>query len=89
MYHVRNACPTWCGMARVGVLVADSGAFIKGASLEQWSSSVVTVKEVLSEIRDSNTRRRLQVLAYELSFSEPSQAALRHGEFSQLCLCIV
>lgn len=62
----------------VKVLVADSGAFIK-APLEKWSSSVVTVKEVVAEVRDENTRRRLQVLPYELHLQEPTQEALHHG----------
>ena len=67
-------------MSAIGVLVVDSGAFIKGALLEKWSENVVTVREVVSEIRDVNTRRRLQVLPYDLSFREPSQEALHHGE---------
>lgn len=67
-------------MLAIGVLVVDSGAFIKGAPLEKWSENVVTVREVVSEIRDVNTRRRLQVLPYDLSFREPSQEALHHGE---------
>ena len=67
---------------KVGILVADSGPFIKGAPLESWSRNVVTVKEVVTEIKDSNTRQRLQVLPYELSFREPSHDALCHGEYS-------
>ena len=61
-------------------LVADSGAFIKAAPLERWSKAVYTVKEVVDEIRDTNTRRRLQVLPYELVFREPSQEAIRCGK---------
>ena len=67
-------------MSAIAVLVVDSGAFIKGAPLEKWSGNVVTVREIVSEIRDINTRRRLQVLPYDLSFREPSQEALHHGE---------
>ena len=66
-------------MERVGVLVADSGPFIKGASFELWSKNVVTIKDVVSEIKDANTRQRLQVLPYELTFREPSQQSLRFG----------
>ena len=65
---------------KVRTLVADSGAFIKGAPLQQWSSNVVTIKDVVNEIRDANTRQRLQVLPYELTFREPSQAAISHGK---------
>ena len=63
----------------IRLLVADSNAFIKGVPLEKLSDQVVTVKDVVSEIRDAETRRRLQVLPYELSFREPSQSAIRHG----------
>jgi hypothetical protein len=65
----------------VSVLVADSGAFIKNSALEKWSPYVVTVGEVVSEVRDECTRRRLQVLPYELHIKEPSQEALQHGEW--------
>ena len=64
----------------IGVLVADSSAFIRGAPLKKWSSTVVTVREVVSEIRDKATRERLQVLSYDFSFREPSPASLQHGK---------
>lgn len=63
----------------ISVLVADAGPFIKGAPLHKWSSKVVSVREVVSEIRDKATRERLQVLPYELVFREPSTEALQHG----------
>lgn len=62
------------------VLVADSGAFIKGAHLEYWSPWVVTVKEVVSEVKDEAVRRMLQVLPYELHLKEPTQEALSYGK---------
>lgn len=68
------------GGHEVDVLVADSGAFIRTSPLEKWSQYVVTVREVVTEVRDENTRQRLQVLPYELHIQEPSQEALHHGE---------
>lgn len=62
----------------VSVLVVDSGALIKTSPLEKWSPYLVTVKEVLTEVRDENARSRLQVLPYELHFKEPSQQAQQH-----------
>ena len=64
---------------RVGTLVVDSGALIKGAPIRNWSQNVVTVKEILAEVRDLNTRRRLQVLPFDISFREPSHEALQRG----------
>ena len=69
---------------RIGLLVADSVAFIKRAPLEKWSSKVVTVRDVVSEIRDKASRERLQVLPFDLSFREPSADALQHGELPSL-----
>ena len=66
------------------LLVADSGAFIKGAPLQEWSENVVTVKEVVTEIRDARTRQRLQFLPYNLTFREPSHSAIQHGELRRL-----
>ena len=67
------------GRSRISFLVADAGPFIKGAPLQKWSDNVVTVRGVLSEIRDKATRERLQVLPYDLAFKEPSTEALQHG----------
>ena len=64
---------------KISILVADAGPFIKGAPLQKWSNNVVTIREVLTEIRDKATRERLQVLPYELTFKEPSAEALQHG----------
>ena len=69
---------------RVGVLVADSSAFISAAQLERWSERVVTVREVVTEVRDVDTRTRLQALPYELSFREPGAEALQQGKASLL-----
>lgn len=63
----------------IGILVVDAGPFIRGVPLQKWSNKIVTVREVVSEIRDKATRERLQVLPYELVFKEPSTEALQHG----------
>ena len=69
------------------VLVADSGAFIRGAPLNNWTSRVVTVKEVVEEIRDEATRRRLQVLPYELNICTPTLLAVQLGNYKG-CVCV-
>ncbi len=40
---------------------------------------IVTLREVVSEIRDKATRQRLQVLPYELTFKEADPDDIRHG----------
>jgi RNA-binding protein NOB1 len=61
------------------VLVVDSAGFIKNAKLEQISSEIVTVRAVVSEIRDRAAKERLQVTPYEIMFKEPDQEDMKHG----------
>ncbi|XP_053305485.1 RNA-binding protein NOB1 [Spea bombifrons] len=58
-------------------VVADSGAFLRNAALREIGGSIYTVREVVSEIRDKETRRRLAVLPYELHFKEPSTDSIQ------------
>ena len=52
-------------------LVVDSGGFICGSPLHDMSEKIYTVQDVISEIRDKDTRERLQCLPYELRIIEP------------------
>lgn len=45
--------------------------------------NIYTIRDVVNEIRDKATRRRLAVLPYELRFKEPFPEYVRLGE----CLC--
>ena len=77
-------------MSRVKYLVVDSNAFINTVPLQDYSDNIVTVKDVVSEIRDSATRSRLQVLPYELIFREPSQSSIKHSKirtYYRYCYC--
>ena len=58
-------------------LVVDSGPLIKGIRLERIDAErFVTVPEVLSEIRDKQTRALLETLPVELETREPSDEAM-------------
>ena len=58
-------------------LVVDSGPIIRGARIEQMGAErLVTIPEVLSEIRDEQARARLAALPCELEVREPSEEAL-------------
>jgi len=64
-----------CG---VEVLVVDTAGFIRDCPLHQLGRTLVTLHDVMGEIRDRATRKRLDgVLPYSLTFREPSQEALR------------
>jgi len=73
-------------------LVIDSGGFIKNAPIREICSNAYTIPEVVAEIKDKETRKRLKMLPYELHFKDPnvqaiqkvSQAAKESGDFSSL-----
>ncbi|NXF12253.1 NOB1 protein, partial [Smithornis capensis] len=64
-------------MARVPHVVADTGAFLSAAPLQDIADALYTVPEVLAEIRDRPTRRRLAALPCELRVRRPRPDLLR------------
>jgi RNA-binding protein NOB1 len=48
-------------MSKADFLVVDSGGFIKAAPLRELADHIVTLHDVVNEIRDKETRKRLQV----------------------------
>ncbi|XP_063266636.1 RNA-binding protein NOB1 [Prinia subflava] len=71
-------------MARVPHVVADTGAFLSAAPLQDIAEALYTVPEVLAEIRDRPARRRLAALPCELRVRRPRPELLRHvTEFSK------
>ena len=60
-------------------LVVDSGGFIKCVPVEDFADEVVTLREVVEEIRDKSTRQRLQVTPYELKLKDPDPEDLKTG----------
>jgi rRNA maturation endonuclease Nob1 len=58
-------------------LVVDSGPIIRGARIEAMGAErLVTIPEVLVELRDEQTRARLAALPFELEVREPSDEAV-------------
>ncbi|XP_060041269.1 RNA-binding protein NOB1 isoform X2 [Erinaceus europaeus] len=71
-------------MALVEHVVADAGAFLRNAALQDIGKNIYTIRDVVGEIRDKATRRRLAVLPYELRFRQPGAEAVRRvTEFSK------
>ncbi|NXN26974.1 NOB1 protein, partial [Nycticryphes semicollaris] len=64
-------------MARVAHVVADTGAFLSAAPLQDIAQNLYTVPEVLAEIRDRPTRRRLAALPCQLHLRRPRPDLLR------------
>jgi len=53
-------------------LVVDSGGFLKNAPLRELATNLVTLTEVVGEIRDKQTRQRLEVMPFDMSYRQPS-----------------
>jgi len=71
-------------MTSAEYLVVDSGGFIKDASLWELAPNIITLKDVVDEIKDKPTKQRLQFLLHELEYREPTSAGLRRvTEFSK------
>ncbi|GAA6222907.1 RNA-binding protein NOB1 [Lates japonicus] len=65
-------------------VVADAGAFLKKAPLQEIGRNIYTLRDVVDEIRDKPTRRSLAFLPYQLHFKEPHPEHIRHvTEFSK------
>ncbi|XP_020844734.1 RNA-binding protein NOB1 isoform X2 [Phascolarctos cinereus] len=64
-------------MVLVEHVVADAGAFLRDAALQDIGKTIYTIREVVTEIRDKATRRRLAVLPYKLHFKEPCPEYVR------------
>jgi RNA-binding protein NOB1 len=64
-------------MSKAEYLVVDSGGFIKNAPLRTLATNLVTLHDVIDEIRDKPTRQRLQAIPYELEFRQPTSQGLK------------
>ncbi|XP_051953710.1 RNA-binding protein NOB1 [Xyrauchen texanus] len=58
-------------------VVADAGAFLKKAPLHEIGKNIYTLKDVVDEIRDKQTKKSLAFLPYTLNFKEPFPEYIR------------
>ncbi|KAM4603132.1 RNA-binding protein NOB1 [Polymixia lowei] len=58
-------------------VVADAGAFLKKAPLQEIGKNIYTLRDVVDEIRDKPTRRSLAFLPYKLNLKEPCPEYIR------------
>ena len=66
-------------------LVLDAGALIRGHGLTLYhkAKKIVTVPDVLAEIKDSKSRELLQRLPFEIEERMPSQSSINAGMYYQ------
>jgi len=58
-------------------LVVDSGGFLKNAPLRDLANNLVTLTDVVGEIRDREARQRLEVMPLDISYRQPSADAVK------------
>ncbi|KRY52538.1 E3 ubiquitin-protein ligase synoviolin [Trichinella britovi] len=65
-------------------LMVDTVGFVKADDLRKYGKNIYTIQDVLDEIRDSNTRKKLSALPYDLKTVMPDEKAIRFViEFSK------
>ncbi len=60
-------------------LVIDTGALIKGVKLEKYDAEIVTIEEVLKEVRDHQSRALIETPVYDISVRVPDKESLKEG----------
>ncbi|XP_061163583.1 RNA-binding protein NOB1-like [Saccostrea echinata] len=63
--------------SKIKHVVADSGAFIRNAPLQNIGLKIYTVPKVVNEIKDKATLQRLQVLPYQLIPKTPTPECIK------------
>jgi rRNA maturation endonuclease Nob1 len=64
-------------------LILDSNAFIRGYGLHNLckkAKHIVTIDEVINELKDSKAREVLQNLPFELEIKVPSPSSCKEGK---------
>ncbi|KAK3873034.1 hypothetical protein Pcinc_021931 [Petrolisthes cinctipes] len=65
-------------------LVADTAAFIQGVPLWEYGEEVFSLPEVIGEIRDRQTRQRVEALPIPITMRQPQPHSIRFvNEFSK------
>lgn len=70
------------------VAVIDANAIISGdglMNLMRFAERVVTIPEVLKEVRDKQSRSILAALPFKIETQEPSDESLKAGESALYC----
>uniref|UniRef100_A0A034WT86 RNA-binding protein NOB1 n=2 Tax=Endopterygota TaxID=33392 RepID=A0A034WT86_BACDO len=63
---------------KIEYLVADTTAFINAVQLNDYAKNVLTVPDVIKEVRNKRQIRRLCVLPFDLQVREPRTDSIKH-----------
>ena len=60
-------------------LIADTAAFIKHTPMHEYAEHVISIKDVVDEIRDKETKQRLLACPIDIQYREPDTKAIKRG----------
>ncbi|KAH8416898.1 hypothetical protein KR222_011689 [Zaprionus bogoriensis] len=63
---------------KIKYLIADTTAFINAVPLNEYAENVLTVPDVVAEVRNKRQIRRLCVLPFDLQVREPRAESVKH-----------
>ena len=66
-------------------LIADTAAFIKNVPMHEYAHNVMSIRDVVDEIRDKETRQRLLACPIEIEYRDPDVNSIKKGTFLNLC----
>lgn len=64
--------------AKIKYIIADTTAFINAVPLNEYAENVLTVPDVVAEVRNKRQIRRLCVLPFDLQVREPRPESVKH-----------
>lgn len=67
-------------------LIADTAAFIKNVPMHEYAHNVMSIRDVIDEIRDKETRQRLLACPIEIEYRDPDVESLKKGMYLRLAL---
>ena len=60
-------------------LIADTAAFIKNVPMHEYAHNVMSIRDVVDEIRDKETRQRLLACPIEIEYRDPDVNSIKKG----------
>ena len=61
-------------------LIADTAAFIKNVPMHEYAHNVISIRDVIDEIRDKETRQRLLACPIEIEYKDPDVNSIKKGK---------
>lgn len=63
-------------------LVVDTAGFIKNVAFDLFGDEIVTLKDVVTEIRDKATKQRLYANPLDIKYMEPDNQSINAGNYT-------